>query len=366
MDDKINIAMIANNLETNGISSVIMNYCTHLNLNRFNITIFVGRDVSKIYKEKCEMFGIKVIELPHRKQETLKYYWMLNKNLRRSRYDIAHIHGSNASIAIELFIAQINGIKIKIAHSHNTTCTNIKAHKLMLPIFNHLYTQGFACGEEAGRWLFGNKDFYVVKNGFDVGKFQFKQDIRDRVRKELNVEDKYVIGHIGRFNYQKNHKFLLDVFECIAKRRADAVLLLIGTGPDFEEVKNIINQHPFKHNIILYGETANPETMYMAMDAFAFPSRFEGLPVTLLEAQISGLFCVISDVITKEVILGNRVKTLSIYEKPEKWADELAINKSQDRRQFYDVVKTQIEKYNIENCALELEKKYLSLLSDNK
>ncbi|MDA8226456.1 MAG: glycosyltransferase family 1 protein [Desulfitobacterium hafniense] len=358
----ISVAMIANNLEVNGISAVIMNYCSHLNLTKFKITILVGATVAETHRKKCEELGVEVVELPARKIDTLAFYWAVNRELKKKRYDIAHAHGSNASIAVELSLAWLNGIKVRIAHSHNTTCTNMKAHKLLLPLFNRLYTHGFACGEMAGQWLFGEKEFYVMPNGFDNEKFRFSSNVRDEVRQELGVEDNFVLGHIGRFNDQKNHHYLLKVFECVAKKREDAVLLLIGAGPDFEEINGIIAQHPYKERIIVYGESPNPERMYMAMDVFVFPSKFEGLPVTLLEAQIGGLPCVISDVITHEVILGDRVKTLSLNKSVTQWADEIVSIKLQDRDQFYIDYRSRIENYDITDCARKLEMKYISLL----
>ncbi|MDQ1143762.1 glycosyltransferase involved in cell wall biosynthesis [Bacillus sp. SORGH_AS 510] len=363
---KISVAMIANNLEVNGISSVIINYCSHLNLGKFMITILVGAAVTEINRKKCEELGIEVVELPHRKTNTLAFYRELNSELKKKRYDIAHVHGSHAAIAVELFLAWINGIKVRIAHSHNTTCTNMKVHKLMLPLFNCLYTNGFACGEEAGLWLFGKRKFNVVPNGFYTEKFSFNSSVRNEMRRELGLAGKYVLGHIGRFNDQKNHRFLLKVFESVAKKREDSVLLLIGKGPDFEAIKGIIAQHPYKERIIVYGESPTPERMYMAMDVFVFPSKFEGLPVTLLEAQIGGLPCVISDVITQEAILGDRVKSLSLNKNAAHWANEINSLKPQDREQFYSDFRVQIENYGITDCALKLEQKYISLLGLRK
>jgi glycosyltransferase involved in cell wall biosynthesis len=360
--NKISVAMIANNLEVNGISSVIINYCSHFNLGKFEITLLVGAAVGEIHRKKCEELGIEVVELPHRKSNTFAFYRALNRELKKKCYDIAHVHGSHAAIAVELFLAWINGIKVRIAHSHNTTCTNKKVHKLMLPLFNCLYTHGFACGKEAGRWLFGKKRFNVVPNGFYTEKFSFNSSVRNEVRWELGVADNYVLGHIGRFNDQKNHRFLLKVFEYVAKKQEDAVLLLIGTGPDFDATKGIIAQHPYKERIIVYGESPTPERMYMAMDVFVFPSKFEGLPVTLLEAQIGGLPCVISDVITQEAILGDRVKSLSLNKNADQWSDEITSIKPQDRERFYSDFGVQIANYGIKDCARKLEQKYISLL----
>ena len=211
---KIKIAYLTKDMPVNGISTVIMNYCRHLDKDKFEITIFSGPPVVEQYSKECEKLGIKIIETPPKKSgNPLKYYMFLLKNINKKKYDIVHIHGNSATITIELFITLLKGINNRIAHCHNTQCDSFKVHKTLKPILKKIYTHGFACSKEAGEWMFGNKPFEVLPNGFITEKFKFNKEKRDKVRKKLKIEDKFVIGHVGMFNDQKNHPFILKVFE---------------------------------------------------------------------------------------------------------------------------------------------------------
>lgn len=365
-DRRINLAMIATNLKLNGISAVIMNYVSYLNLDKYQITLIVGQGVSAKYREICKRKGVKIVELAPRKENPVKFYLELYRYLLFHHFDIVHVHGSNASIGMELFLARINRVKIRIAHSHNTTSTSMKIHKIMKPIFNFSYTDGFACGKLAGEWLFGNKPFRVIPNGLDVDNFKFNQKKRQEVRRKLNIDNNFVIGHIGRFNYQKNHEFLLEIFAEVNKIRSDAKLLLVGNGPDFDKFKNSIKGKPIAKKIIIYGETNTPEDLYLAMDCFVFPSRFEGLPLTLLEAQISGLPCVVSNVITPEVKLSNNLIFMSLDDSPLNWAKNILGFKAADRNTFFKKYSSVIEHYRIKNDVAILDEAYQDILRKSK
>lgn len=364
MSESIKVAMLANQLGRMGVSVVIMNYCKVLDPNKFDLTIIAGSPIAEQYKKECEKYEIEIIELPSRYQQTAAHYLNLWKALKKGQYDIVHVHGNSAMMTMELFLAKLAGIKICIAHSHNSTCEHMKMHKLLLPLFRHLYTKGLACSNLAGEWLFGKDNFEVLPNAFDTENFRFDEEKRNRVRKQLRCEDKFIIGHIGRFNSQKNHPFLLDVFESVAQKREDAVLLLVGTGPDFEKFKHLVDVHPYKDRIILYGETDETAALYDAMDVFVLPSKFEGLPVVLLEAQISGLPCIVSNQVTKEVDFGN-IQWLSITKDTNNWVSTICnISNWQETNRFNYITNIQIHinRYDIINAATQLENVYIKLL----
>lgn len=363
---KLRIAMVATNLKMNGISSVIMNYIQYINLEKFDITLIVGKGIAPKYGYECEKKGVKIIELPPRKEKPIAFYCALYKVLNLGNYDIVHVHGSNASIGMELLLAKLSNIKFRIAHSHNTTSTNMKINNLMKPIFNHTYTSGFACCDLAGKWLFDDKKFTIIPNGVEIEKFKFSKKIREIQRNQLHINNKFVVGHVGRFNYQKNHIFILKVFKELIKYRPNVVLLLIGNGPNFEKVKRDIYKYKLEDNIILFGETNKVQELYMAMDCFLFPSRFEGFPVTLLEAQISGLPAVISDVITKDIQLSDNLVFMSLKNTPQEWAKKLAnlMNSPVDRLNFYQEYQFRINKFRINDDVRILENKYLEMVGD--
>ena len=355
----IKIAMIVNDLNINGISNVIMNYCRNLDRQKFQVSIIAGLPIADIYKTQCDKLRIPIIELPKRRISTKEYYRVYSKALKKGKFDIVHIHGNSATITPELFIAWTCGVKVRIAHSHNTTCTHMKIHKLLRPFFNGVYTHGFACGTLAGKWLFGDRKFYVIPNGINTKKYKFNSGNREKIRNELNITDEFLIGHIGRFNNQKNHPFLLKVFEKVIVKKPNSKLLLVGAGPNFEKVKELIEQHSYKENIILYGESACVEEIYSALDVFVLPSKHEGLGIVLLEAQINGLPCVASNVVPDEVVLGDRITFLDLDDEVDVWADKILQGNRLDREVFFEENRENIQKYEITRNAQELGEMYV-------
>lgn len=365
--DKIKIAYITKNMLVNGIGTVILNYCQNLDRDKFKITIFAGAPIEKQYIEELNKIGVEIKETPTKKKNPIRYYLFLLNALKSNDYDIVHIHGNSSTITPELFIAYIKGIKVRIAHSHNSTCNNKKIHKLFKPIFNKLYTHGFACSNIAGDWMFDKKDYVVIPNGFDTHKYIFDENTRLRIRNNMNLADNMVIGHVGRFNDQKNHPFLLKVFEKVACENDKAVLLLIGTGPNFEKTNEIIQSHKYKDRIICFGVSKNVSELYNVMDVFVLPSKYEGLGIVLLEAQINGLNCIASDVVPDEVKLDdNVIKFLSLEDSVDIWAKTILEQVSQNRKEFYNNNINNIQKYDIKNNILDLEKRYINYVDIEK
>ena len=363
MKRKIKLVMIVSDFSINGISTVIMNYCRHMDLNRFNIIIMAGVPVHLSYKKECEVIGVRIIELPSKKQEPRKYYRALWEQLSGG-YDIVHIHGNSRVIAAELLLTYMRGIGIRVAHCHNTSCNHILSHYLLKPLFNFLYTEGFACSSLAGEWLFQRRKFKIIPNAFDVARFRFQDQDRFEIREKLSIEDKFLIGHVGGFNKQKNQTFVLEVFKKVAEKEPNAYLLLVGNGPDFERINYLIQEHTYSNRIIVYGETTETEKLYAAMDVFLFPSRHEGLGIALLEAQISGLPCVASDVMPQEVLLGDQVELLSLDEDLTSWRNAVLCPKVCNREKFYEEHIEKIKMYDIIVNARSLEKVYFSFLEE--
>ncbi|HFI0697972.1 TPA: glycosyltransferase family 1 protein [Streptococcus suis] len=363
MDNKIKVAMVTNHLGVMGISAVIMNYSRALNSEKFEITIVAGTPIANQYIEECKDLGITIIELPSRKHETKKHYFEMFKVFRREKFDIVHIHGNSSLMAIELTLARLSGIKTRIAHSHNSTCTNFLIHKLINPYFNRMYTKSLSCGILAGEWLFGENNFEVLPNSFCTEKFKFDSAERKKVREKLGIDNKFVIGHIGRFNEQKNQAYLLRVFEKLASAYSDIYLLLVGTGPNFEKIKAIVETNDYKDRIILYGNSEKPSKMYSAMDIFMLPSLYEGLPVVLIEAQISGLPCIVSDSVTREMDFGG-ISWQSIKSDPQIWADAVVDLRKKiniNRENYYLENRNQIFEYDIEKSVKHLEEIYIKI-----
>ena len=364
-NNKIKVAMVTNHFGITGIGTVLMNYCKELDKDKYDLTILAGEPISDKYEKECKEYGIHLIALPSRHGKPAKHYWTLWKALKVGKYHIFHDHGNSSMMAIELTIAKLAGIKIRIAHCHNSTCPNMRIHRLLNSYFQTVYTKALACGNLAGEWIFGKDNFEVLPNGFHTKKFEFSQKNREAVRNALNIDNQFVIGHIGRINEQKNQEYLLKIFEKVANKKKDALLLIVGTGPDAEKIKAQVKVHPYKERIILYGETENPTSFYSAMDVFVFPSRFEGLPVVLLEAQISGLPCIVSDKVTREVNLGD-ISWQSIDMDPEEWAKVIFKTErysGKDRIIYKDKHLVQIDNYDISESVKQLDGIYTSLLN---
>lgn len=320
----ISVAMCVNKLDINGMSTVIMNYCRYIDKDKFKVTVIAGSPIDIFYQEELRTVGINFVEIAPKKTDARGYYSDLYQYLRKEKIDVFHLHGNSSLMSVELFIASICGIKIRIAHCHNTSCSNETLHRLLLPVFNKVYTKGIACSDAAGRWLFGGRDFSVIWNGFNQEQFVFNSKDRECIRREIGVSNGFVIGHIGRMNEQKNQEFLLKVFSELSKVRNDVWLLLVGTGPSLSHLEDLVSSHEYKNRIILYGETSTPEQLYSAFDIFAFPSKFEGFGMVMTEAQVNGLPCVASTEVPQDVVISKNVKFLSISENDvSTWAKEI-------------------------------------------
>lgn len=365
---KINIAYFTKDMPINGISTVIMNYCRNINKENFKLKIFSGQPIEESYKKELMKTGIKIVELPEKRKKPLSYYFMLLKKINSRDIDIIHIHGNSATISIELFIAWIKRIKVRIAHSHNSTCDSKKIHYLLKPLFKRLYTFGLACSDMAGKWMFDNEKYEVIKNAFDTTEFVFNNEKRNEIRKELSIENKFVIGHIGRFNDQKNHEFLLKVFEKIGDTNKNTVLLLVGTGPNLDKIINLINNHKYKDRIIYYGTSNKVSELYNAMDVFVLPSKYEGLGIVLIEAQINGLNCITSDVVPNDTKISEKIAFLSLEEPIEKWKENIlkTDNNLNKRKKAYEDNIEKIKEFEIKDVIVKLEKLYKHLISEKK
>lgn len=364
--DKISILMVANNMDMNGISSVIMNYTKYLNSELFEVSIAIGEPIADVHLSELINMGKKVWVLPNRKKNSIKFYIELMKVLKNKKFDIIHLHGNSSTMAVELSIAKICGVKHRISHCHNSTCNSILRHNILKSWFDKVYTYKLACSELAGNWIFGENSFDVINNGFITDKYRFDLNKRIYYREKLGIDDnKYLIGHVGRFNDQKNHPFLIKVFEEIAKNNGNAHLLLVGNGPNYNSICNIISKSKYSNRITVYGDSDDIPGIMSAMDIFLLPSKHEGLGIVLLEAQICGLFCISSDKVPKEAILGDNIKFLPIgLNDIHLWSKEVKLQSidNEKRESFYTEYSSNIDKFDISKCVYKLEQIYLKLV----
>lgn len=358
--------IITGGLQREGISSTQLEFFKNLSMDEFKIYIAAVHNNSEDMIRDYENIGCTVFVFPDRKKKTIKYFISLVNKLKCIKPDIVHVHGSSAIMCIELLAAKIAGVKIRIAHSRNTKADNAKIDKVLRPVFNQLYTDALACGIEAGKWLFGNRDFKVIHNGKDFDKFKYDLNIRNNLRESYNLENKIVLGHVGVFNYQKNHEYIIKVFESFQKRYDNAVLYFMGTGPLIETCKRQVKEMKIDNKVIFAGSVNNVADRLQAMDIMLFPSRFEGLPNVVLEWQAEGLPCLISDTITKECAPSNLVKFASIKEKPEYWAEKIEemLDEFTDRKMQAKNGTKALQKsgFDIKDAVEQQKKVYLELV----
>jgi len=304
----IRVAHIIGKWLGGGVEAVVMNYYRHIDRSKFQFDFFCDSDSTNIPYEEIESLGGKVYLIPPY-QKVSSYQKELTKILKENNYKIVHSHINTLSI-FPLRAAKKAGVPIRIAHSHSTTNKQEWKKNILKQIlrpFSKMYaTHYMCCSELAGRWLFGNKEYdkgnvYLLNNAIDIDKFKYNKVIRDRIRKEYNIsKDTLVVGHIGRFVKQKNHEYLIDIYNEIYKQNKNSILLLAGQGPLMDSIKTKVKELNLSNNVKFLGQINNPNELYQAMDVFVLPSLYEGLPVVGVEAQSSGLLCILSTSMTKE------------------------------------------------------------------
>lgn len=356
----IRVLHIVPNMQQGGIENFLMNIYRNIDREKVQFDFLVHYQKKYFFDDEIEKLGGKIYRLSVREDNNLiKYIHDLNKFFKEhNEYRI--VHGHMASLGyFYLNAAKENGVPIRIAHSHGANyLKTLKGYtkSFLFKLFKLPANIYWACSNEAGKFLFGkNTKFELIPNAINMKKFIYNIDIRSEVRNELNLNNKLVIGHVGRFNLQKNHSFILDIFNEIHKINSNTVLILIGSGELEKNIKEKINKLKLNDDVKLLGIRNDVNRIYQAMDLFLMPSLFEGLPLTGVEAQASKLRCFFSDVITNEVKITNNIKFIPLSETPKKWA-ELMLKEAYYNR---DAVKIENDRFNIINLSKELQQKYI-------
>ena len=326
-DRRIRILVVVNSVfGYDGISSVATNYYRYQNKHKVKMDLVTLNDIPKSLFEEVVQDGNCNYVIPCRNSNPIKYIYRLSKIVKENRYDIVYVHGNSSTMAIDLFGAFIAGCNVRVAHSHNTRCNHRFLNILLSGIFGLLYTDCCACSKEAGEFLFGKKKCYVVNNGLFLPKYCFNAEIREQIRAKYDLSQKLVLGHIGRFSYQKNQEFLLDLLIAMKKHSEDVALILVGEGETLNSIKETVVSAGISNSVIFYGTTDYVNDVVQAMDCFVFPSRFEGLGIVALEAQASGLNCVASDQVPSKMKVNAGTVFVSLDADVETWIS--AVRKS--------------------------------------
>lgn len=352
-----------------GIESYMMNYYRYFDRDKIQID-FVVHDAGGYgyYDEEIKGMRGRIFVLPQKSKHPLSYSRKLKRILIEGNYKIIHTH-MDAMGAWVLKVAKVCGIPVRIAHSHNTKHLTSNPIKLFFleqarKNINKYATCRMACSEMAGKWLFGNQTFHVIRNAIDIDKFKFNKDVREQIRVKYNIGNDFLIGHVGRFDVQKNHSFLIDIFAKVHHVMPNCKLMLIGEGYLKDNILQKINELCLQDHVILTGTREDVNSFYNAFDLFVLPSLFEGLPVVAVENQINGCPALLSSTITTETQISPDVKFIGLQE--ELWVKEIVRN-----IRTYKVPREgakfnlYMSNYNIQNEAKKLQNIYVNLWDKN-
>lgn len=322
------LVICAGGLKNDGITSWFEQIVFHMDRHDLQIDTIAWPDTNPQVVRRIKQLGVSIVNLPNRQSNVKSYSAALRSLLDVKQYDVMHVCGSSALMAIELNAAKHAGIRTRIAHSHNTTCMHPVMDRILRPYFYRLATDYVACGTDAGKWLFNKHAFTVIPNGKNLHEFAFSAAERAAKRKELGIESSdIVVGHIGRFNKQKNHKQLLDIFSELYSRKQDYRLCLIGDdGGLFDSTQQLVKDLSLADRVIFLGRREDVPQLLNVMDGVIFPSLYEGFPNVVLEWQLNGLPIVMSDVITEECIISPLVTSLSLNDDASVWANTFEEN----------------------------------------
>ena len=320
-------------MDPGGIEALLMNVYRHIDRDKIQFDFMVHRPDHAFYEDEIEKLGGRVYHTPKFSPFPGAYQQYMDsvEQILRDHPEYKVIHAHAELNLWPLMIAKKLGIPTRIAHSHNArTTVNLK---YFLFLYEKLFiknycTDMFMCSTPAGKWTFGSKvvsdgKCVFIKNGIETERFDFNKEVRAKKRIELGLGNKFVVGHVGRFMEQKNHTFLLDIFAEIHKQKPDSVLLLISDGRLMDEIKRKTAQMGLADNVMFLGNRGDVNELMQAMDVFLFPSLWEGLPLTGIEAQTAGLPVLMSDVITNEVCITNNIYTMSLKQSAKVWADKV-------------------------------------------
>lgn len=375
--ENIRVCQVLHGIVGGGSEQVVLNYCSRMRDIHFDL--LYQYEPNPQILERFNEAGIKCIQIPDKVHHPLKHLWKMFRIFRKGHYDVVHSHLDWFMNSYVCFLAMLAGVKKRIAHHHQayTAQEPVKGPKtrLVSPP-NHLVksllcsilripckifaTHWLACGDAAaingwGKHAFEKGKVTILPNAIDPERFKFSESARREIRAKYGIADNdFVVGHVGRFYPQKNHVFLIDVFAELHKQKENAKLLLLGDGPLQEHVKQKAESLGLSNFVIFAGLQKDSAPFYSAMDVFVFPSLWEGLPLTLVEAQYAGLPCFVSKNVTDEVVITENMVTLCTDD-IDMWLGKLSsLNEIKAREK----VQIKSERFDIRKCYKMLESLY--------
>lgn len=372
-NEPIRVLQIVGRMDRGGIETMLMNLYRHIDREKvqFDFLAHYGREA--VYNDEIRSLGGRIYEMPALKDENHVYFWRIFSYLRalhrffkeHREYKVIHGHMTNTA-SIYMPIAKKYGVSCRIAHSHSTKSKagllGILTNFLQKSITRHA-TDLFACSEGAKHWfcsqdVIDSGKIHILANAVDAALFRFDPAVRQKMRRELDLGDNLTIIHVARFRPEKNQTFLIDVLQEMLKLRQDVTFIFAGEGPCEEEVKAKAKACGLEAHTLFLGMRTDVPQLLQAADAFVLPSIWEGLPVTGIEAQASGLHCVVSEGLTREMNAIGMVNYVSLEASCKIWSDALIEAATQPRRDTYEEIKA--SGYDINTTAPWLQEFYLN------
>lgn len=338
-----------------GVESYIMNIYRNLDYNKI-IFDYICDFHEMAYYDEVLKNGSKVYFIPSKRKNLFLHLWNFFKILKNHKeYKVVYFNILNASAAISMIPVRLLGRKV-ISHSHNSSDINMKIHNKFKWLLNKVSNERLACSYEAGKYMYLNGyNYTVINNAINLDKFSFSEKIRDEYRKKFEVQEKKVLLHVARMDKVKNPLFLIQILKELVIRDKDYVLFYIGKGNLEEKIKEKVNESKLQQHVFFLGEVDNVNDYMQMADVFVLPSLFEGMPIVLIEAQACKLPIVISDSITKDINLSEKVVYLSLKENVNIWANEINMLILNTKRNSININRI-TEEYDIKKLVLIIQK----------
>lgn len=334
---KTKICQVVCDLTNGGVEAVIYNYFSHIDFSIFDLHIITYGITEPDCAKKFEDLGFTIHIIPPKRKGFIKSNIAMFKEIKNGNYALVQAHLTEWNF-IPMFLSWLCRVKCRVSHSHMYSFPKGFVQKIILKsqiILGKVFaTDFFACGEDAGKYLFGEKIFnagrvIILINAIDYKQFMFNCDSRKRIREDLGIaENVFCVGHVGRFLEQKNHHFLIDIFAKYHQFNKNSILLMLGIGDLMPEIQKKVQNLGINDVVKFLGSRNDANEIYKAIDVFLLPSRYEGFPVSGLEAQVAGLNCLFANTITSKVKVSDKVMFLPIDLGCDVWVENLvAINR---------------------------------------
>ena len=366
MAEPIRILNLFTNMNRGGAETMVMNYYRSIDRSKVQFDFMVHRQARGAYDDEIEALGGRIFRMPPIRPWTANAYRRTIRKFYREHPEYKVIHSHMSELGYYDFLeAERAGVPVRICHAHNRPYgTDLKSpirwyyKTRMMPHITHM----FMCGQESGEWLFGKKNskqFIQLNNAIDAEAYAFDEIKREKMRTSLGLKNEFVVGHVGRFNPQKNHVFLIDIFEAVYKLEPNSRLLLVGndSGKLGEEIHRKVKDLGLEEAVLFLGVRSDVSDLMQAMDVFLFPSLFEGLSVASVEAQASGLPTIISDGVPIECKITDLVEVMPLSEHAEAWANKLLELRKNQRKNTFEQIKT--AGFDIAENAKKLQQFYI-------